>query len=312
MSSTHTTIARIPPRLRARGAALLVSEPYGKGDEAAGRQMLEAAVKHGIDLSNLWGSFDQSEKSVREACLLVPGAGRTAVVFLSTPPAGDQDRIDELGAVLSAALSNTEGDIAIAQAILDVDEPASAQALTAGGFLCAGSLQYLRRPPTPIENPPDPGSGWPDGITVTLTDPSNDADLAAALEASYEQTLDCPELCGLRATHDVISSHRASGVWDPALWWIVRHEGTPVGAALLNHNPSQANSELVYMGLAPSVRGLGIASRLLDLGLYTTLSKARFPVTCAVDERNIPAQKLYDRAGFKVFDRRVAYVRPIA
>ena len=273
--------------------------------------MLEAAVRHGIDLSNLWGSIEAGEKSVREACLLVPGAGRTAVVFLSSPAEGEQDRIEELGAVLDAAISNSVGEIEIAQAILDMDETGTRQALIAGGFLCAGTLQYLKRPPAAIKNPPDPGSGWPAGITVTLADPADDADLARALECSYEQTLDCPELCGLRDTSDVISSHRASGVWDPALWWVVRHNDEPVGAALFNHNPSQGNSELVYMGLAPSVRGMGIASRLLDLGLHTTLTRHAFPVTCAVDERNIPAQKLYERAGFKVFERRVAYVRPI-
>ena len=312
MSSTHATISRIPERLRARGAALRVSEPFGRGDESAGRQMLEAAVKYGIDLSNLWGSIEPGGSGVREACLLVPGAGRTVVVFMSCPPAEDPGRIGELSAVLDAALDNAPPEAAIAQSILDLDAIGPRKTLEGASFICAGTLGYLRRPPTPIENPPSPDSGWPEGITVERVNPNDETDLGLALERSYEQTLDCPELCGLRETKDIISSHRATGVWDPTLWWLVRDGGKPVGAALFNPSPAQRHSELVYMGLAPESRGRGVASRLLDLGLHTTLSLSADPVICAVDARNIPAQKLYERAGFTEFERRVAYVRPIA
>ena len=312
MSSTQATITRIPDRLRARAAALLVSEPFGRGDESAGRQMLDAAVKHGIDLSNLWGSIDPGGKTVRESCLLVPGAGRTVVVFMSNPRGDDPERIEELSAVLEAAIRNAPARSAIAQAILALDDAGSRKTLEAASFLCAGTLAYMRRPPTPVADIPSPESGWPEGITVERVNPIDDSDLALALERSYEQTLDCPELCGLRATRDVISSHRATGIWEPELWWLVRDHGEPAGAALLSPCPSQQHSELVYMGLAPGVRGRGVASRLLRLGLGETLRRYTYPVTCAVDERNIPAQKLYERSGFSIFERRIAYVRPLA
>lgn len=311
MSFTQATITRIPDRLRARAAALLVTEPFGRGDEGAGRQMLEAAVRHGIDLSNLWGSIDPATNTVRESCLLVPGAGRTVVLFLSSPGGGDAERIEELAAILEAAIANAPRRTAIAQAILNLDDAGPRKALESASFLCAGTLSYLRRPPTPIENPPSPDSGWPEGISVERASPIDDTDLALALERSYEKTLDCPELCGMRATRDVIASHRATGVWDPELWWLVRDHGAPVGAALLSPSPSQQHSELVYMGLAPGARGRGVASRLLSLGLHRTLARYAFPVTCAVDERNLPAQKLYERAGFAAFERRIAFVRPI-
>ncbi|MCB9848942.1 MAG: GNAT family N-acetyltransferase [Phycisphaeraceae bacterium] len=312
MSSTHVTISRIPTRLRARAAALLISEPFGRGDEAAGRQMLEAAVRHGIDLSNLWGSVDPGANAVREACLLVPGAGRTLVVFASSPSERDADRIAELAGAINAALANAPATAGLAQAIIGLDEAGARQALLASSFISAGTLQYLRRPPRPIESPPSPDSGWPAGVSVERVNPIDDADLIVALERSYEKTLDCPELCGLRRTRDVIASHRATGVWDPELWWLLRDQGEPMGAALFNPCPAQRHSELVYLGIAPPVRGRGVASRLLDLALHHTLRKHPDPVTCAVDERNIPAQRLYERAGFACFERRAAYVRPIA
>jgi len=273
--------------------------------------MLEAAVRHGVDLSNLWGSIEPGSNRVREACLLVPGAGRTVVIFMSSPDEGDTERITELSGVLDSALRSAPAGAAIAQAILGLDEVGPRQTLEAAGFICAGTLGYLRRPTTPITNPPSPQSGWPEGITVERSDPADDSDLAIALEGSYEQTLDCPELCGLRAIRDILASHRATGVWDPMLWWLVRDAGEPVGAALFNPCPMQQHSELVYMGLSPRARGRGVGSRLLDLGLHETLTRYPQPVTCAVDTRNVPAQKLYERAGFTEFERRIAYVRPI-
>jgi len=273
--------------------------------------MLAAAVRHGVDLTNLWGSIEPSGNAVREACLLVPGAGGTLVIFLSTPDPGDPGRVGELSSVLNAALEVAPEGAEIAQAILNLDEQGPRQTLLDSSFICAGTLSYLRRPAVPVAQPPSPDSGWPEGITVERVNPNDDSDLALALERSYEQTLDCPELCGLRRTRDVIASHRATGEWDPALWWLVREGGEPVGAALFSPCPAQQHSELVYMGLAPRSRGKGVAKRLLDLGLHTTLSRHADPITCAVDERNAPAQKLYERAGFRAFDRRIAFVRPL-
>lgn len=311
MSSTSVTIDRIPNRLRARGAALLLSEEFGRGNIDAGRQMLEAAVRYGIDLSNLWGSMDRDRREVREACLLAPGAGGTLVLFLSNPPLEAEARILELSEVLRAALDRPPAGSAIAQAILDIDDSGQRAALEGAGFINAGTLRYLRREPTPVAELPSLNERWPEGVTVELVDPVDHTELGLALEGSYEGTLDCPELCGLRETADIIASHRATGVWDPGLWWLVRDRGTPAGAGLFNPCPAQAHSELVYLGLAPSARGRGVASRLLNLGLDATLRKHRLPITCAVDERNTPAQKLYERAGFTLFERRVAFVRPL-
>ncbi len=274
--------------------------------------MLEAAIRHGIDLTNMWGSIEPSGNTVREACLLVPGAGGTLVVFMSTPNSGDRERIDELAAVLDAGLEHAPRGAEIAQSIINLSDEGPRDALLGSSFINAGTLAYMRRPVMPVPSPPSPDSGWPAGITVERVNPHDDSDLGRALDQSYEQTLDCPELCGLRKTSDVISSHRATGEWDPSLWWLVRDQGEPVGAALFSPCPAQQHSELVYMGLAPAARGRGIARRLLDLGLHTTLSRHADPITCAVDERNVPAQKLYERAGFRVFERRLAFVRPLS
>jgi mycothiol synthase len=125
------------------------------------------------------------------------------------------------------------------------------------------------------------------------------------------ETLDCPELCGLRETRDVLDSHRSAGRFDPALWWMVRREGKPAGALLLNPSPAQGHVELVYLGLAPELRGCGVARRLMLTGLSALAGRAERDVTLAVDTRNTPALRLYESLGFRPFARRTALVRPI-
>lgn len=78
-------------------------------------------------------------------------------------------------------------------------------------------------------------------------------------------TLDCPELCGMRRTSDIIASHGAIGRPELAIWTLVRHEGRPAGAVLLAGLPEQRCYELVYIGLGPSLRGLGLGELLMRL-----------------------------------------------
>ena len=137
------------------------------------------------------------------------------------------------------------------------------------------------------------------------------AALIRALDRTYEATLDCPELCGLRDTADVLESHRSTGVFDPALWWLVFLNEQPHGCMLLNRCPDHGTVELVYLGLSPELRSRRIGSRLLELGLAAIDSTGGTPITCAVDLRNAPALRLYGRLGFREFGRRVALVRPI-
>lgn len=165
--------------------------------------------------------------------------------------------------------------------------------------------------------------------------------LMQALDDSYIDTLDCPELCGLRTSRDVLESHRAVGQQDDRLWWLVFEgevggnlAGQPArGCVLLNATRESDAVELVYLGLGPRLRGRGLSRTLMELALRTvwehrrTLGLApelvdsgshRSPmnltggVTCAVDTRNTPALALYERLGFVRFGVRVPMVRAMA
>jgi ribosomal protein S18 acetylase RimI-like enzyme len=233
------------------------------------------------------------------------------MVFVSRP-----DRPEETAGVtrlLEASVGGLSG-VSLAQVLLTPDEGVLVPALLDAGFQRIAELLYLRRPwraPTWPAIDANGAKQWPEGVTVVPITTSLESDLAAALEASYEDTADCPELHGLRRIEDVIESHRGTGSFDPSLWWVVRRHGEPAGALLLNQCPDLDHCELVYLGLAPSLRGLGMGRRLLRMGIGALERRVHRALTCAVDARNIAARALYSSEGFEVTTSRTAYVRSL-
>src|SRR5690606_32125084 len=58
---------------------------------------------------------------------------------------------------------------------------------------------------------------------------------ARAILASYEDTLDCPKLLGLRDIDDVITGHKATGRFEPSMWTVLLDaDDQPAAVMLLN------------------------------------------------------------------------------
>jgi ribosomal protein S18 acetylase RimI-like enzyme len=300
---------------------------------------------------------------VRQVVLAVIGTGRTAMLFVSgtekrsrhwpgaaklrllaSAPIADARRerialIHHACERVAAPGADGRPRAVLAQALLEQRETEAGEALVGAGFTRLGELMYMRRqlprsgPGRALEQAGSPE--WPAGVRVRSlrelaeeghTTAQIDAWLADALDRSYIDTQDCPELCGLRAMSDVMDSHRSVGVFDPSLWWIALDASErAVGCLLLSVCPEQDSVELVYLGLAPDVRGCGLGSKLLLFGLRRLydgpLAAATMAgsvqiggtggVTCAVDSRNAAAVKLYRRAGFERFGVRVPFVRSL-
>jgi ribosomal protein S18 acetylase RimI-like enzyme len=308
---------RIPASLLESAAERLVSVPP-RQRRAAARQLLRTAPDFGIDLSLIWGTIDPHTQQVGQACLLVPAAGRTAMVYLSAPDErfpDDQHQSDARVACLESAFREVDGPLAprvrLVQALVATAEPWARDACLAAGMRSIGHLAYLRlalpaRAPEPAPCP----AGTDIRPVGDIDDPADRRALARALERSYIDTLDCPGLCDLRAIDDVIESHRATGAFDPALWWVVEHDGKPEGALLLARYPDQSVVELVYIGLAPALRGRGLGRTLMDRAVAAACAAGVAEMTCAVDTNNTAAIRLYDALGFRRFDARQALVRP--
>lgn len=225
-------------------------------------------------------------------------------IFVS--PLGAEEECAELAGLIDEA-TRVEGAGRLSQVLLEPDDVLVRAAFERAGFREIAELAYLSRPrPGPEFDAP---VSWEPGLTVRNWRAGDDASIALALERTYMGTLDCPDLCGMRDPMDVIASHRATGVFDPNLWWLVECDGRCEGVMLFNSCPAQSMVELVYLGLSPSLRGRGLAKRLMRLGLSKLSSRVEREVSCAVDLRNTPALRLYTGLGFKETSRRRALVR---
>lgn len=310
-------VERVPRTGWISAAERLVQAVVGTGKpaRAAAERFLAAAGEHRIDLAGLHASFLHDSETrtpkPRQVCLAVPGSGATATFFTTTPQ--DDEESAELAAVIDAACAAL-GGTRLAQALLTLEEDAVRAAFAGAAFRQICQLAYLTGPlHTAIDKAKQFDAGtMPEGVEVVRCDEIRDEELTAALRASYEQTLDCPELCALRRTEDVLASHKDAGQHDPKLWWLVRHHGEPRGAAFVSRMPEQSAMELVYLGLAPSLRGKGLGRSLLAHALTNAGRSGLRDFQCAVDLRNAPALKLYAGFGLRETARRRALVRALA
>jgi len=329
---------QIPRKLRLSAAERLVAV---SGRREAAKRLLASAPKHGIDLDLMWGviehpSAELSKKTslrVRQVALAVLGSGRTAMIFLSNPDntselGSEEIQTQEISASVIAALEGLRAlapeRVTLAQTLIEPEHTWAHKACSDAGMICVGQLDYLRKPiaqdgSATLSPPPAAQKQvWPTGVTVrairSLDPNAGDSDhdlLVAALEGSYEATLDCPELCGLRSMDDVIESHRATGEFDPTRWHLIFKDEQPAGCCLLSHIPQSNSVELVYLGISPPARGLGLGRSVLSYAIDQLGALAFNEVTCAVDNRNTPALSIYESLGFKCFDARIGFVAPI-
>lgn len=116
---------------------------------------------------------------------------------------------------------------------------------------------------------------------------------------SYEGTEDCPELSGLRTKKEVLDGHRYSGLFEPRGWWLMQYEGRDAGVVLLNRTEEvRSRLDLVYMGLASWARGRGLGRAILGKAFDVACQLNKKVIRLAVDRKNGPALKLYNRFGF--------------
>ncbi|MBL0926657.1 MAG: GNAT family N-acetyltransferase [Phycisphaerales bacterium] len=301
-------VERVGPSLQVQAAERLMAGT-SHTDRDAGERFLQAARIHGIDIDHLWASVSPDRRTVRQVALVVPGAGRTAMVFTSNPRRPAEEF--ELGAVIARGCDDV-GGARLGQTLLDLTETGARSAFGHAGFRELARLAYMRRErPGPGELDGLASRELPADVEMTPWRTGNDGDLLAALAASYVDTLDCPELCGLREPADVLESHKRTGAFDQHLWWVVRHQGRPEGAVLLSPSPEQGTVELVYLGLGVGLRGKGLGSVLLARAMSRLVARTEQAVTLAVDLRNTPARRLYERLGFAEFAQRLAMVKPL-
>lgn len=297
-------IVRVGRDLRQAAAARLVSARIGGSMEAADR-FLTYSEQNGIPLDYMWAKIVDGSV-VRATALAVPHPGRTAMVFASRTN-GSKPCQDTIEVLRHACVELSDIDVRIAQALLEPRELAERDAFVTAGFNVLATLSYLER--SNENRIRKSGKPWPHDVTLETFSDSNSGGFEEALSASYEDTLDCPGLSGLRETSDVLAGHMATGQFNPELWTLITIDNRPAGVLMLNPSSRQKTIELVYLGLAKWARGRGLGAMLLQRGLEQCAQREERAITLAVDESNAPAIRVYFKAGFKRLLRRVALIR---
>jgi GNAT superfamily N-acetyltransferase len=284
---------------------LALDWPRPGGEAAYARRCAEFQddnVRRGITAS-LVASIGPAERLLT-SCLVLESPGRAALLVL--PPAFPGPTGAASLAVLRRAVSLAwSRPIQLLQTLLAPQAGAARSLVESVGFSRLTNLIYLERavwPKVPFVANPAKQVSWVD------YSPQHDSLFQSAVQATYAQSLDCPELAGTRVLTDVLAGHRAAGDFEPALWSVAMVESRPIGVLLLAHLPKQRAIEVAYMGVALEGRGKQIADALLQRATVKAAERHANVLTLAVDERNAPARQLYRRWGFESFAERSAFI----
>ncbi len=137
-----------------------------------------------------------------------------------------------------------------------------------------------------------PSLNWRPACSVPM------ATFGDLLDATFQKSLDCPALNGLRGGEEVLQSFLLDQVWDSQLPWELLCDGPrPIGCALLNRHPRDIN-ELVYIGLIDGYRGRGLGQRLVQSAIQISRDQGAEMLVTAVDSQNWPACNIYHNLGF--------------
>ncbi len=121
---------------------------------------------------------------------------------------------------------------------------------------------------------------------------------------SYQDTLDCPEVTGVRTIEEVMAGHQAQGRFDSHRWWLASQNDNPIGVIIASPQADTGDWDLSYLGAVPQARGQGFGREMLHFVLVEARAAGAIQMTLSVDGRNTPAQQLYRTAGFQTNDHR--------
>jgi len=295
------------------GAATIEIRPATRRDGPAVVEFLTAAPPGpgGADASDSLFTADACRRVVAVrgdrvvgSCVFTPGAGRCAAA--APPRLLDWDGGLAARLVRAAAgMAVREGGVRLIQMLTAPDAGGPlARVLADAGFEPLATLAYLRRSTEAQDarRPDRPDLAWRTYSRL------RHRKFARTISATYEDSLDCPRLAGLRPVGDTLETHKHTGTFSPRTWRLALAGGEPVGAVLVNN--LQGRGELVYLGVVPGARRRGIGRALVDRAIRDTAELGLPAMGLAADAANGPAMRLYERAGFHEIRRRLVWFVP--
>jgi GNAT superfamily N-acetyltransferase len=254
-------------------------------------------------------SFRVAEQAgkLTAAAMPVVSPGRTMLLFASPPTSGVSESV--LSRVIDGVCAGvSDAEAHLAQVLIEPTDDAMQRIYEAAGFEVMAELIYLHG--TPRADAPFPV--LPPGWRWEHYSAASHDQFVETIHASYQHSLDCPALNGMRDMHDVLEGHKASGVFDPNHWFLLLEGHEPRGVLLLaSSGRDAAQMELVYLGVPESSRGKKLGEILMRQAMATVAAAKHERLALAVDEKNIPALKLYYRNGMNRLTSKLAMMRDL-
>lgn len=237
------------------------------------------------------------------AALLFESPGRTGMLMLSPPdaPGVQAGPLADLAAALSG--HGLGGGLSMVQALLEQDEVQAVGVLSQAGFRPLAKLIYMR-----MKIPGPPFQAPPAGVTLIPFEQVGVETLAKVILSTYQHSLDCAALEGVRRIEDIIEGHKHSGLYRPHSWWIACVNDQLAGCVLVNDSSSGEAAEIVYLGVSEPFRGRGLGKTMIRYAACDAWRRDIFALTLAVDAANVYALQLYRAMGFTEVNKKLAYM----
>jgi ribosomal protein S18 acetylase RimI-like enzyme len=298
-----------PPATDADQAGLRLALSTGNQpvDARAARDFLRSTAARGGKVVSVQTIYEQDKPAWAVVAVLMPG--RAAMVLLGNELS--QQHEAAAAVALRAALQDAaDAGAELAQSLLPGKSETLARLLLDAGYETAATLAYLQKIVEPKRRRT---RALPAGYRLVDRTRAFEEDVAEAVAASYEDTLDCPRLTGSRPMPDVLEGHRAAGLYRPEWWHVLYDPIGPCGVCLCSGlgERGEVGIELVYLGLSPRARGLGLAPALFGLAEEAAAATTGRLLALAVDAQNTPAIRLYEKYDMQLVQTRLAFVRDL-
>lgn len=291
--------------LRNQGAALWLATGARSRHASRGRvTALLAAEKQGkVSFDGLLAATQGGRVVGAAWCLNQPG--RIATIWgpgsiHETPSAVAKELIER-----SIKFAKHAGSHLI-QSLVGAENPAAAEHLTQAGFRSITLLDQLHAFPT--ESAISPPSGK---LTFTPCEDFQEKSFEQLVAKTYEGSLDCPEIDGLRKIEDVLAGYYASCNQNCEHWYRVRLAEETAGVIILAHHPASHQLELIYFGLLPKFRQQRLGGEILRFVFELARQLNCETIMTGVDQRNAPAMILYRQFGFQRSDSKELLLLPL-
>jgi ribosomal protein S18 acetylase RimI-like enzyme len=234
--------------------------------------------------------------------LAIQSGGRTAMVIVPNAALFPDTKPPTVELLIEIVRQAPDHNLRLLQTLVDVDAHEDETVFADAGFSFLATLLYMDAPLNHASTPP------PDDLTWITYSPLNHTLFTQTIAQTYQDSLDCRGLNGLRTMEEVIASHKASGHFDPNFWYVAKQQQHPVGVLLLAQVPNRPAWEIVYMGVLPDARGKRIGDALIKKARQVAADRASKTLTLAVDNANLPALNLYQANGFRSSGSRRAWI----